>query len=66
MQNDARILGFVSARLLDDWLDTHSISYQEMPHVYYGVENWFIKSKNFLKRKFLKSSYFPFLSGRCL
>ena len=50
--NDARVFGFVSERLLDIWLETNKIDYKEMPYVFMEDQNWLIKGGNFLKRKF--------------
>ena len=50
--NDARVFGFVSERLLDVWLNTNQISYQEIPYVFLEKQNWIKKGAAFLKRKF--------------
>jgi hypothetical protein len=52
-QNDARVFGFVSERLLDVWLETNNVSYEELPYVFMEQQDWFVKGMNFLKRKFL-------------
>ena len=52
--NDRRVFGFVSERLLDAWLITNNISYEELDIVYMEHQNWLHKGTQFLKRK-----YFP-------
>lgn len=49
---DARVFGFVSERLLDVWIETNNIAYKDIPYVFLENQNWFLKGRNFLKRKF--------------
>lgn len=51
-ENDARVFGFVSERLLDVWLDTNQICYRDIPYVFLEKQNWLKKGTAFLKRKF--------------
>lgn len=53
--NDARVFGFVSERLIDVWLDTNKLSYEELPVVFMEKQNWITKGGNFLKRKFISN-----------
>ena len=50
--NDRRVFGFVSERLLDAWLTTNNISFEELSIVYMEHQNWLHKGTAFLKRKF--------------
>lgn len=53
-QNDARVFGFVSERLMDIWLETNGVVYQELPYIFMEQQNWLVKGGNFIKRKFLR------------
>jgi hypothetical protein len=50
--NDRRVFGFVSERLLDAWLSTNNISYEELSVVYLESQHWLKKGFSFLCRKF--------------
>ena len=49
--NDSRVFGFVGERLMDVWIETNHIEYQNTPYVFMESQNWMIKGWNFLKRK---------------
>lgn len=48
---EARVFGFISELLLDVWLETEKISYQEVNVSFMENQNWLKKGSLFLKRK---------------
>lgn len=51
--NDKRVFGFVSERLLDVWMYTNNIKYTELPVVNMEKQNWLKKGTSFVKRKIM-------------
>ena len=49
--NDKRVFGFVSERLLDAWLITNNISYEELEVLHMESQRWLRKGTAFLMRK---------------
>ena len=49
--NDARVFGFVSERLLDIWIEANHLRFCNIPYVFMEKQNWFIKIRNFIFRK---------------
>ncbi|MBP3222844.1 MAG: DUF4422 domain-containing protein [Actinomycetaceae bacterium] len=54
---EARVLGRLSERLMDVWIETHHHRYEEAPFVYMEKVNWLNKGKSFLEAKFLGKKY---------
>ncbi|MBO4789162.1 MAG: DUF4422 domain-containing protein [Lachnospiraceae bacterium] len=50
-RDDARVYGLVSERLIDVWLTTNSIRYEELPVVYMEKQHRLKKYTNFVLRK---------------
>lgn len=50
-ENDARVFGFVSERLLDVWIDTNQLDYRNLSVEFMEKQNWLKKGGNFLLRK---------------
>lgn len=54
---NARYIGRVSERLLDPWLETNKLTYEELPVVNTEPVNWVKKGSGFLAAKFLGKKY---------
>ena len=53
----ARLFGRVSERLLDVWIKTNNLKYDELKVINMENINWFKKTKCFLMAKFLNKKY---------
>lgn len=51
-KNDQRVFGFVGERLLDVWINTKKLRYQNCSYVFLENQNWLVKGGRFLKRWF--------------
>ena len=53
----ARLYGYISELLLDDWIEQNKIKYKEIPFINMEKINWIKKSYSFLKAKFFNKKY---------
>jgi hypothetical protein len=53
-ENDSRVFGFVAERLLDVWVETNHIDYQECAVLHMESQHWLKKGTAFLSRKFIR------------
>lgn len=51
-ESEARVFGYLSERMLDVWIDTNEVLYQELSVVFMEQQHWGRKGLAFLKRKF--------------
>lgn len=52
---EARIFGYLSEMLLDIWIETNRLPYEELPVVFMESRSWVKKGGDFLKRKIVHS-----------
>ena len=48
---ESRVYGYISELLLDVYIEFNNLPYKEIPFIFLDNQNWFLKIKNFLKRK---------------
>lgn len=49
--NDRRVFGFVSERLLDVWIAENKVKCRDIPYIFLEKQNWITKIMNFILRK---------------
>ncbi len=52
-----RMMGYLSERLMDAWIETEKTPYRELPVYHTEKVNWFVKGGNFLLRKIRGSKH---------